>query len=56
MKYIGFIKEEDKNIPTAKALKEMFLEVNNDPKILKKCCGLFEEWYFSIRSNELYLR
>ena len=46
MKYIGFIKEEDKNIPTAKALKEMFLEVNNDPKILKNVVAYLKNGIF----------
>jgi hypothetical protein len=46
MKYIGFIKEEDKNIPTAKNLKEMFLSVNNDPIIIKDVVAYLKNGIF----------
>ncbi len=39
MKYIGFIREEDKNIPDAKSFTELFLDIKNDPLINEKIIG-----------------
>lgn len=46
MKYIGFIKEEDKNIPTAKNLKEMFLEKDNDTILIKDVVDYLKKGIF----------